>query len=295
MAAFRIPIVAIAYVVERLRQLPGAGILGRYQGHTVIGLLAIAAIAFIVWGLERTPQRFTLAQLAAGELSPMQSWIIVSGDLRTESVQPPRYLYRLTDPAVPGPSMIVEASFELPLGWQTISGQYTGTREGVPAGFSWVGYMEAEPELTEEHQPPWLAIGLFSIALLIVGGSRTTYPMFFRETPGGALRARNGMPIRVHGGWPASTEASPGRLEFSPGGPVQLEAPGEAPLELRLHSAHTAAEAGELRSLSAAEPALLLRRATGELMLSFDSRADRDATFAAMTWDAQRDLPQMGR
>jgi hypothetical protein len=295
MTPFRTTIVALAFVVAQFRWLPGAGIVGRYRGLIVAGLLLLAGVAFVVWGLERAPQRFTLAQLAAGELSPLQSWIIVSGELTADSAQPPRYLYRLRDPQAPNASVIVVADFELPLGWQTISGQWTGTREGVPPGFPWVGYMEAEPVLAQEQPPPWIAIGLAGVALLLIGGSRTNYPTFFRETPGRAQRPVRSMPVGVRESWPEPGEIENGTLAFAPDGPVQLQSPGRGQVELRLHSAHTSADVGELRSLSGAQPALLLRRATGELMLGFESRADRDAAFGALVADAQRDLPGLGR
>ena len=269
--------------------------MGRYRTAIVTALLLLAGVAFIVWGVERAPQRFTLAQLAAGELSPMQSWIIVSGELTADSVRPPRYLYRLRDPQAPNASVIVVAEFELPLGWQTISGQWTGTREGVPAGFAWVGYMEAEPVVAQEQPPPWIAIGLASVALLLVGGSRTSYPTFFRETPGRAQQPARSLPVSVRESWPEPGEVVNGMLVFPPGGPVQLQSPGRDHVELRLHSAHTSADVGELRSLDAALPALLLRRATGELVLEFVTRADRDAAFGALVADAQRDLPGLGR
>jgi hypothetical protein len=291
----RTPIVAIAFVVEKLRQLPGVRAFGRHRVAIVTALLVLAAIAFIVWGLERAPQRLTLAQLANGELSPMQSWIIVSGELRNESSQPPRYLYRLTDPQAPNASMIVEATFELAPGWQTISGQYTGTRFGVPPGFNWVGYMEAEPIMAQEQPPPWIAMGLFGFALLIVVASRTTYPTFFRESPGRNERAASTLPVRVHESWPAPGEAVSGTLLFPPDGPVQLRSRDGEAVELRLHSPHTSADVGELRSLNSSEPALLLRRSTGELMLGFASRADRDASFTAVVADARRGVAAVGR
>ena len=296
MSVIRVPIVAIAFVFEQLKRLPGAGFVRRYGAPIVIALSLLAGVAFLVWGFERAPQRLSLAQLAAGELSPLQSWIIISGDLRAESSQPSRNLYRLTDPQAPSASMIVVAAFDLPLGRQTISGQYTGTRVGVPAGFNFVGYMEAEPVLAQEQAPPWIAIGLASVALLLFGSSRTTYPTFFRESPGRTERATRDIPVRIHSNWPASsTDVETGTLVFPVDGPVQLHRPDEAALELRLHSAHTSADVGELRSLRDAEPALVLRPATGEIMLGFDSRADRDATFMAVVADAQRDVPAMVR
>ena len=294
MAALRIPVVAIAWVVEQFRRLPGAALVGRNRTLIVIALLLFAGIAFLVWGLERAPQRFTLAQLAAGELSPMQSWIIVSGDIRSEAVRPSRYLYRLTDPAAPNASMIVEANFELPSGWQTISGQYTGTREGVPPGFDWVGYMEAEPVLAPDQPPPWIAIGLASICLLFIAGSRTSYPMFFRESPGGAQRAVRDVRVRIHEAWPATGHVVNGTLGLRVDGPAELQIPGREPTQVRLHSVHTSADVGELRSFGRSEPAVLVHRSTGELVLGFDSRADRDAAYAALVADAQRDLPMMG-
>jgi hypothetical protein len=291
----RTAVVAIAFVIEKLRHLPGLVVLGRFRVQIVTALLLLAAGAFVLWGLERAPQRLSLAQLANGELSQNQSWIIVNGDLRLESTNPPRRLYRLTDPQAPNASLIVVARFDLPAGWQTLSGQYTGTRERAIPGFNWVGYMEAEPVLAREQPPPWIAMGLFGLAVLVIGGSRTTYPTFFRERPGRVQRPDATLPVRIHESWPSPGGVEAGTLLFAPDGHVQLRVPDGQVADIRLHSAHTSAEVGELRTLDASEPALLLQRSTGELMLGFASRADRDATFGAFIADAQRAMQAVGR
>ena len=67
-----------------------------------------------------------------------------------------------------------------------------------------------------------------------------------------------------------------------------VELPGEAPRIIRLHSAHSGADAGVLRTLSTTEPALVVRPSTGELLFLFATDAARDAVYEALVADAAR-------
>jgi len=119
-------------------------------------------------------------------------------------------------------------------------------------------------------------------------GARTSYPTLFRQTPR-ALGVRPGsQTVTVRRGAanePRQTVTA--SLVVSPGAPVELRVLSADAQQLRLHSAHTGVETGELRWLFGSEPALLLRPATGELTISFTSRDDRDAVFAALAADVE--------
>jgi len=284
----RLPLVAVGFVVDQLRRLPGSRFVGRYSFQIALVLTFGAAAALLVWGLERAPQRFTLAQLAAGELSPMQSWIIVTGELTPATSQTGEFRYWLTDPAAPNASMIVVSSFELPVGWTTLSGTYDGTREVVPAGLRWIGHMRAEPVLAQEQPPPWAAI-LLGLAGLSVGfAGRVSYPTFFDEKPGRVLPRSATLTVGIRGANETHVgRVVPGTLRLHPGARVMLQTQGTGEQALRLHSAHTSVDTGELRWLSGSQPALRVKQAKGDLDIIFASRDERDAALAALTADAE--------
>ena len=286
MALFRFPLVAFGFAVERLRRLPGGHTVGEYAPAIAAGLLAASLVAFVAWGAERSPQRITLAQLEAGQLSSMQSWIIISGELSQEPSQTAGFRYVLVDPAAPNASMIVASEFELPVGWTTLSGTYVGTREVAPAGFRWIGYMRAEPVPAHEQPPPWIAI-LLAVAGLLVGfAGRFTYPTFFDERPRGTAPRTATLRVGIRGATEATAAGIvPGTLRLRPGAWVTLQIQGAAEQPLRLHSAHTSVDVGELRRLLGSDPALRVKQAKGDIDIVFASRDERDVAFAALTAD----------
>jgi len=282
-AILRLPLVAFAFVVERLRRLPVGGFVLRNSALVATALFALAFIALTVWGLTRAPQRISLAELAAGGLSPMQSWIIISGDLQPAPTNSPGLRYRLTDPAAPGASVIVQSTAELATGWTTISGMYVGTREPLQAGFNWIGQMRAEPELAPEQAPPWVALGLAVAGLLVGVSARFSYPMFFAERPHPVAPRSTTLDVGVRGEIAgAAGQLVGGLLRLRPDEPVELAMPGVAQEPLRIYAAHTSISPGELRDLSGAEPVLRVRRAAGDLDIVFASADERDAVFAVL-------------
>lgn len=246
-----------------------------------------ALVALSVWMAQRSPQRISFAELASGNLSRMQSWIIVSGELRAEPVSATQYRYTLTDPAVPNALMTVESQVELAVGQTTVSGTLVGGASRAQDGFGWVGQLRADSVLAREPDPPWIAIALAATALFIAVGGRTFYPMFFRETPPVLKPEAVTLQVGVRREWPSSGgqgQVVPGTLVLQRGAPVELRVATETQ-QLRLHSAHSSVESGELRRLFSSEPALILRPATGEVTISFASPDDRDAAFAALVAD----------
>lgn len=298
----RTPLVYLAYGVGLLRRLPGSRSGGRLVPWVIRACVVAAVVLLVAWASEKTPQRISLADLAAGRLSPMQDWIIVSGDLREESsLDPGVHLYRLTDPTVPDVSLLVRSEAPLAVGRTTVSGDLEGGREGIGVTRPWVGSVRADDTLAQEIPPPWVPIGLLLGALLLWVARRTSYPAFFRDTPRSTRGSHESVTVHLQRGPTAALGAfSPARIVLAdgPGPTVALEAAGSPPVPLRLHSEHTGAVAGELRALGWARPVIRVRQPSGDLTIAFESEAERDAVFAALHDDARsrigRHLPGAG-
>jgi hypothetical protein len=291
--ALRTPTVAFSFAVEKLRRLPGARFV---QNHPtlVIGTLVLAgALVLAAWAATRSPQRVSMADLTAGSLAPLQTWIIVSGDMRpVDNSAPGQFRYTLTDPNVPDATLAVTSRIELSAGQSTVSGTLLGGDAPQREGFAWTGQLLADTELAREPDPPWLAIGLFALAGLVGAAARTSYPTFFKETPAAAgvrwrsIRARVRREFHPDDDWVDAT------LMTQPGEPVVVHIPGEPPRTIRLHSAHSGADAGVLRTLSSSEPALVVRLSTGELLFLYATEEERDAVYAALIADVARPTEQ---
>lgn len=253
-------------------------------------LAALAALA--VWMGQRSPQRLSFAELVGGNLSHMQSWIIVSGELRTYPLSTTVYRYTLTDPTVPNAVLTVESQVELTVGQSTVSGTLVGGARRARDDFGWIGQLRADSVLAREPDPPWIAIALSAAALFITVAGRTSYPMFFRQAPPIPGPQTMTLHVGVRREWPPSAgPVVPGTLVLQPGSQVELRVP-TGTQQLRLHSAHSGVEVGELRWLFDSVPALVVRPATGELTISFASPDDRDAAVAALVADVHRDWGQ---
>jgi hypothetical protein len=218
----------------------------------------------------------------------MQTWIIVTGDLAPGTARSAAtYSYLMTDPAVPNARMNVYSDAQLSLGRQTVSGSFGGPREPQPVGYQWVGTMHADPVTAPELGPPWIAIALTAGAAFIVLAARTSYPAFFAQVPGPAQPLPSTIAVAVRRGVLRSDSAvDRGELIVLEGEPVTLRA-GGAEQMLRLHSAYSGIEVGELRHVGKSEPSLRIRLAQEELTLTFESDADRDAAVAALRADVE--------
>jgi hypothetical protein len=294
----RTPVVLFAYVVDLLRRLPGSGPVGRRLHWLVRALLIASGVSLLLWLSTPTPQRISLSDLAAGKLSPMQSWIIVSGELGAEpDFEPEWHRYRLTDPAAPGASMIVRSTVPLGLGSTTISGHLEGGRDIPYISTSWVGALRADATLAHEIPPPWTAAGLALGGLLVIVARRTSYPMFFHETPGAPPGKVARVPVTLRrGAGPTAGRAVPATVVIGPGEPAQVTvvADGGTPLELRLHSALTSSAAGELRALGWSQPAIRLRQAAEDVILGFSTLQDRDAVHGLLLEAARARIAMAG-
>jgi hypothetical protein len=291
-AILRYPQLLLAAGVEQLRRLPGAGRLGPVMRWLPRVFVVVAAVLATLWAGQVSPQRISLADLAAGKLGSMQSWIIVTGDLAEEPGSTDYlHLYRLTDPDAPHAYLIVRSRPVLPLGRTTVSGHIVGGREPVPAGYVWSAPLDADAHLAGELPPPWTAIALGAVAIVILLARRTRYPMFTGEQPIDAFPATSGLRVvaRSESGG-LGHAAVPATVSFSGAEPgaADLVIAGGATIAVRLHSAFTAVDVGVLHRLGASEPALRVRSDNDDLALAFGSRRERDSAFAALGAEAQR-------
>jgi hypothetical protein len=292
--AIRQIVVLFAFVVDRLRRLPGSGPAGRVAPW-VARIMLVAAIALlVVWASEKTPQRISMADLSAGRLSSMQDWLIVTGDVvETPALEDPgTYVYRMTDPTVPDVSLIVRSDTRLPTGRVTISGDLEGGREGIGITKPWVGSIRADASLAQEIPPPWGPIALVATALLVFLARRTRYPTFFRERPGPSASTGRRFAVELRQAPDeAAAVAIPASIVVGSGvgadASVQLEVAGREPESLRLHSEHTGAIAGELRTVGWAKPGIRMRRPMGDVTITFEATDQRDAVFHALHDDVR--------
>ncbi len=216
----------------------------------------------------------------------MQTWIIVSGDVRAESSAAAGRQYVLTDPAVPIALPHILSPVELPEGETTVSGTLTGGAGRARDDFGWVGQLRADPVLASEQSPPWIAITLATCVVLVVLFAHASYPVLFSDEPRPIASPPRRLSVGVREDWPPARDGTPGTLELDPGAPVRLRFSGGEARPLRLHSAKSSVEVGRLHRLSGSEPALVLRVAAGDLTLSFASADDRDGAYAALVASA---------
>jgi hypothetical protein len=287
-------VLGIAFLGDRLRRLPGAGLVERFPGF-VFALLVIAAmLAGAVWASQKSPQRISLADLTVGALAPMQTWIIVSGDV-VAGPSSATHQYVLTDPAAPGARLIINSDVELPVGRTTVSGRLIGGDARAPQGYDWVGHLDADPVAVQEQEPPWISIGLLVGALLVMVLARTQYPVFFGELPKRTAPSPALIKVGVRRGWSPRDKSVGGTLFIEPGERVRLEtADGEA-RELRLQSASSSIEVGRFQRISGSELMLRLVASGGDLALSFATPHDRDLAYGALAAAAAMPLrrPQL--
>lgn len=291
-AILRFPVLLFSAAVERLRQLPGARRLGPLVRWLPRVLLLLAVVLGGLWALEVSPQRISLADLVAGKLSSLQSWIIVSGDLADEPGSTDELrLYRLTDPAAPNAYLVVRSRVAQPLGPATVSGRIEGGREPVPPGYAWSARLNADRTLANELPPPSIAMVLFGVAILILLARRSRYPMFASQAPTEAMPATSALRVIVRSESGQIGRAGvPGTLSFTSPEPgaADLAITGARRVPVRLHSAFTAVDVGVLYRLSGSEPALRVRTDRDDLTLAFGSPRERDSAFAALGPEAQR-------
>jgi hypothetical protein len=287
----RFPGLLFAAAVDRLRHVPGASRVGAAITWLPLVLLLAAAVLTMLWAAEVSPQRISLADLAAGRLGQLQSWVIVSGDLAEEpGSSAALHQYRLTHPAAPNAYLVVRSAAVQPLGRTTISGHIRGGREGVPPGYAWSAPLDADPVLASELPPPWTAIALGALAILVFLARRSRYPLFSAQRPTEQLAATSALRVTVLGETGAfAHDGAAATLSFASAEPgtANLSVPGLRIVPVRLHSAFTSVDVGVAHRLSGSEPALRLRSENDDLLVAFGSARERDSAFAALSAEAQ--------
>lgn len=295
----RFPTLLFAFGVDRLRRLPGARLLGPLTKWIARLLLLAAVVLLALWGAEASPQRMSLADLAAGRLGWNQSWIIVSGNLSDEQGSSSSlHVYRLTDPAAPNAFLVVRSRVVQSLGPTTLSGRIEGGRDGVPPGYAWSARLNADLTLAGELPPPWSAIVLAGVAVVIMLGRRTRYPVFQSEPPLDVAPVTGSLRVTARSETDGRADPVPATLSFANADPgsADLSISGSRSLPVRLHSAFTKVDVGVLRRIRGSEPALRVRSENDDLALVFASKRDRDGAFAALRAETQlRRTPQPSR
>lgn len=282
-------VLGLAFLGAQARRLPGAGLIERFLPLAVAVLLVASVVSLGIWGAQKSPQRISMAELEIGALAPMQTWIIVSGDVRRQQQPGAGYAYVLTDPAAPNASLMISSQVRLAEGKTTVSGTLLGGDARAQADFAWFGHLLADPVVASEQSPPWIAIALAFIGVLILVLAPTSYPVLFVDAPRSTAASAGRFPVSVRHEWPPTDASTPGTLELEPGAPLQLRLPGRETRLLRVHSAKSSVEVGRLQWVTGSEPVLVVRASAGDLTLSFASSDDRDGAYArlvasAATW-----------
>jgi hypothetical protein len=300
-AILRLPALLFSAGVEQARRLPGARLAAPFAKWLPRILLSVAAVLLLLWGAEVSPERVSLADLAAGKLGHLQTWIIITGDLAEERGSSDQlHLYRLTDPEAPNAYLIVRSYTAQAIGRTTISGRIEGGTDGVPPGYAWSATLDADEVLAAELPPPTTAFALIAVALVVLLARHSRYPMFTGQAPGEALPATSALRVTVRsesGAFDrAAVQATLSFLNAEPG-TAQLTIGGSRRLPVRLHSAFTTVDVGVLHRLSGSEPALRVRSENDDLTLAFGSARERDSVFSALraASPAQRGARAVGR
>lgn len=299
----RFPALLFSFAVDRVRHLPGARVLGPATAWLARLCVLAAIVLLALWAAEVSPQRISLADLAAGKLGQFQTWIIVSGELGDEvqGSSASLRMYHLTDPAAQNAFLEVRSEHALAPGWTTLSGHIEGGREAVPVGYAWSARLDADPTLAPELPPPWTSIALLTLAVVIMLARRSSYPMFVPERPmdvpppTSALRVLARADPREHARDATETAGTLSFTSEEPGA-ADLAIMGRRTLPIRLHSAFTRVDVGRLRSLGASRTALRVRSDDDDLVLLFASARERDSAFAALQAETQlRRAPRTNR
>jgi hypothetical protein len=283
--AGRAVIVLLAFALEPIRRLLRSHRWARLQRWIAPALLLAAAILIFRWGAEPSPERVSLADLAAGKLSPTQTWIVLSGDLSDAPADAlGGRVYDLTDRTAPRASLLVRSDRPRELGPTTVSGQLTGWQL-QPDGASWWGQLQADDRLALDSPPPWAALALAVAGVLVLVARRTTYPVYFSDKPTATPARTGSVPVRVESLAGRSLDASPRAVleHESDGAPAMLAVEGMEPILLAFHSPTTGIDVGELRELGRSVPVLRLRPLSMDATIAFATREDRDGVFHALT------------
>jgi hypothetical protein len=278
-------IVLLSFLLEPIRRVTSSPGGARWQRWIAPALLLAAAVVFVRWGAEPSPEQISLADLAAGKLSQTQTWIVVTGTLSEAPADAlSDHVYNLTDSAAPQARMLVRSDRPWPLGAATISGQLNGGQL-QPDGVTWLGQMQADDSFVPEAPPPLAAMALALAGILVFVARRTSYPVYFSEQPTGTVETLGSVPVTVTrlAGQPVDTNPEATLELGANGAPASLVVGGMEPFPLIFHSPTTGTDVGGLYALGRSVPVLRVRTPAIDATISFASREDRDGAFVALT------------
>ena len=173
----------------------------------IAGLLAGTLIpVMILFAFTRVPTEVTFADLKAGFLPPMTSWLRLEGELRPvpDDVQPASgdvpYVYTLSDPTNDRLAVSVESDAPLETGHTQVTGEVSGAGS-VPGT---VATITADVPAEPIRHDPWLLFALPAmLAIPVVVGLRTGYPVVRGDPPSpyraGPLRLDESLAARWSG------------------------------------------------------------------------------------------------
>ena len=225
MTVLRIPLVAYGYVVERLRHVPIMRSVLRRSSLVVALLMVGAFLAFLLWAATVAPQRVGMADLVAGKLSTMQSWIAISGELSGGEARASRRIPLRAGRSRPSPNatMNVYSEVQLPLGATTISGTFGGPREPAPVGYRWIGTLHADSVFVPEPGPPWASIADARRSRVAVRRRPSLIPDVLQPDAANQAPRNATIPVRIRRGpLPEAGDATPAELLVRAGAPVEL-------------------------------------------------------------------------
>lgn len=283
----RMPILVVLSVVERVRRLPGARIAAPLVPWLAAAMFLGAGFLLAGYMAEHSPQRVSLADLRAHNLSSIQEWFIVTGDLQEEQALPDDYRYTLTDAAAPNAYLIVQSGHPWPEGHTTVSGRISGYVPFLPPDEPWYASMRADDELAIERPPPWTTMLLTLAGVFLLAARRSPYPMYVATSVERAARANGTVAVTVH---PDAEQPGMGvvkgalELGDTAGTNPTLRTVDGRAVPVRVHSRLTSVRVGELRTVTSREPVIRLLSASGDLYVGFRSRAERDAVAATLLY-----------
>jgi hypothetical protein len=261
-----------------------------------IGLATLTLILLLIVGATPEPSDISYEDLQAGRIPAMTSWLRLEGDLTIVPANASytftdQWVYALRDTRGSGLAVTVVADSPLVIGDTQITGRISGVLSAPGTFASIAADVPTKPGRTD----PWLLYGLPAVIAIGIGvGMRAGYPVVRRESPaasrpvpfesGGSVAVRLGG--RIGGrvipldSMRSCTLAVVGDVETCD---LIL---AERDLTMRI-TARRAAMTRRLRicRTSGCEPALEIHAPSGDLVLAFTNRVDRERIATALEWD----------
>lgn len=246
----------------------------------VMALLLLSLLPVLIVGSTKQPNDVTLKDLQVENLPAGASWFRLQGDLREEPTASP-YTYTLHDLADDSRAVTVVADAPLPTGHVEITG-----RQGGPSLRGTFLSIQADVPTEPVRHDPWLLFAIPAIiAIVIVIGAMRGYPVKRRDGGSAAVvdQLRPGERLSATwGGW-ISNEAhgldamSPCQVEVACDSDVcSMTITDVDGVRTVPHRRASPKRRIRLCWTSGVRPGLDLHAPAADLVLAFDSEADRD-------------------